>query len=517
MLRTGPSGHYNIGIYVRESRDDGGENYETLETQRDLLVDFVQKSGLGKVVGIYMDDNVSGSAFEREGLSRLKEDAAEGRLDLLLVKDLSRLGRNNAKTLLLLDYLEEYGVRVYSFDGRYDSVRDNDTVGIETWFNERYIRDISRKIRASLRYKIEKGEYLGHAPFGYKKSVEEKNRLCVDEEKAGIVRLIYKLYREGYGYGSIAKRLNDSGFDSPSQKAAWNPIAVRRILQSQVYTGDTVQGVSEKISFKSKKTRRLPRERWTVTSRTHEAIIDRAQFEEVQQLIRGRSQGYGPHKNRLYPLKGLIFCGRCGSILYARNRNGRKAAYICSRYFKTGTRGCSSHHVLEDSILQAVQDELVRLLNLPGIPEQAVELLLSGKPADGSDGNRRRRLESQLQNRYRQQEQLYIDRLEGRISVELFERMNRNLEGRIRTLTEEMEQIVQEEGTGPDIGSILSEVVHQLQDGWMTQEIVRTAVARVTVYDPGDEIPEEIRRKNREESAGEAEGLVVIDFRMKKV
>jgi len=130
---------YRIGVYTRESRDDGGENYETIDTQKELLVDFIERNKLGTVCRIYVDDNVSGSGFEREGIIKLKEDVAAGNIDLLVLKDLSRLGRNNAKTLLFLDFLEECGVRVITFDGRYDSLKDNDTVGIETWYNERYI------------------------------------------------------------------------------------------------------------------------------------------------------------------------------------------------------------------------------------------------------------------------------------------------------------------------------------------------------------------------------------------
>jgi DNA invertase Pin-like site-specific DNA recombinase len=129
-----------IGIYVRESRDDYGEKHETIETQRELLVDYACRHGLGQVCSIYEDDNVSGSGFERAGIERLREDVLTGRIDLLLVKDLSRLGRNNAKTLQFLDFLEEYGVRVLSSDGRYDSRLGDDLVGIETWANERYIR-----------------------------------------------------------------------------------------------------------------------------------------------------------------------------------------------------------------------------------------------------------------------------------------------------------------------------------------------------------------------------------------
>ena len=130
--------NFRVGVYVRESRDDKQQNYETIETQRDLLIDFVEKNGLGEVKSIYIDDNVSGSKFDREGLSKLKADVVNQNLDLLVLKDLSRLGRNNAKTLLFLDFLEEHGVRVVTHDGRYDSEKDNDTVGIDTWYNELY-------------------------------------------------------------------------------------------------------------------------------------------------------------------------------------------------------------------------------------------------------------------------------------------------------------------------------------------------------------------------------------------
>jgi DNA invertase Pin-like site-specific DNA recombinase len=172
---------HKIGIYVRESRDENEENYETIETQRDLLIDYVKKNKLGEIKRVYIDDNVSGAGFERKGIEELKTDVSSSEIDLLIIKDLSRLGRNNAKTLLFLDFLEEKGVRVITFDGRYDSIRDNDTVGIDTWYNERYVRDISRKIRTNLQFKIQKGEYIGNAPYGYEKSQLEKNKLVVNK------------------------------------------------------------------------------------------------------------------------------------------------------------------------------------------------------------------------------------------------------------------------------------------------------------------------------------------------
>jgi len=130
---------YKIGIYVRESRDDNLENYETIETQRDLLINYANSNIAGEITCVYIDDNVSGTIFDREGIKQMENDIMGKKIDLLLLKDLSRLGRNNAKTLLFLDYLEENGIRILTQDGRYDSLKDNETVGIETWFNEHYV------------------------------------------------------------------------------------------------------------------------------------------------------------------------------------------------------------------------------------------------------------------------------------------------------------------------------------------------------------------------------------------
>jgi DNA invertase Pin-like site-specific DNA recombinase len=131
-----PDINYRIGIYVRQSRDDNDENLDTIETQKRLLMDFAVKHNLGTIYKTYVDDNVSGASFERFALDELKKDVLACNINLVILKDLSRLGRNNAKTLLFLDFLEEYGVRVITSDGRYDSLKDNDTVGIDTWFNE---------------------------------------------------------------------------------------------------------------------------------------------------------------------------------------------------------------------------------------------------------------------------------------------------------------------------------------------------------------------------------------------
>lgn len=485
------SGSYHIGIYVRESRDDNEENYETIETQKEILLKYSQENMPdSRVERIYIDDNVSGSGFERKGINELKKDVLNRTIDLLLLKDLSRLGRNNAKTLLFLDFLEENGVRVITYDNRYDSTRDNDTVGIDTWFNERYVRDISRKIRANLRHKIEKGEYIGHAPYGYEKSPEQKNRLVVKSDEAAVVRKIYQLYKEGYGYNYIARHLNSKGIESPS-KGLWNPVGVRRILCSRVYTGDTVQGISERISFKSKKTRRLPEDRWVITENTHEAIIEREEFENIQALRISRNKFLSPHKGVLHLFKGLLFCGNCSSTMYARKRSGRPMGYICSNYGKVGKSICTSHHIKEDDLKSIIVEDLLLLFENKEIVSRVKKLLESNMKGKDTE-NKLAVLEKQILAKQRQQEILYQDRLEERISESLFARMNEQLEKKLDLLKREMESLKFASSEARSGSEILARAINELKQHNLSNEILRAVVKRIIVFDKGDNFGDKV-------------------------
>lgn len=509
---------YSIGIYVRESKDEDGENYETIETQRDLLIDFIKNNKLGEIAGVYIDDNVSGAGFERRGIYNLRRDIEEGQINLLVIKDLSRLGRNNAKTLLFLDYLEEHGVRVITFDGRYDSFKDNDTVGIETWFNERYIRDISKKIRASLRFKIQKGEYIGHAPYGYIKSSKETNKLCIDEEAACVVKEIYKLYKDGYGYAYISKLLNQKGCPSPS-KGSWNPVAVQRILTNRVYIGDTVQGVSEKISFKSKKRIRLPKDQWIITQGTHKPIISKREFEEVQRIRESRRVSPGPHKGRLHLFRGILYCGRCGSVMFARKRKNRPIGYICSGYSKNGRSSCTSHFVNEEVIEGVIVEELAGMLKNKDMLKKLKEMFNRTFIVSNKNENKAEKYKKKLALKKKQQDILYMDRLEDKISEDLFLRINNNLEKQISKLKEELKKEKVNGMTKMEFNSIIYNIIRDIQKKGITHKVVNMVVDRITVYDAKDyktllnsvKIPE-----GKEQEIG-CKGAIVIDFKLNKV
>jgi len=431
------------------------------------------------------------------------------------------LGRNNAKTLLFLDFLEEYGIRVVTLDGKYDSLKDNDTVGIETWFNERYVRDISRKIRANLRHKIEKGEYIGRAPYGYKKTAEGKNKLFADPDTAPVVKEIFRLYSLGYGYSHIAGHLNSMGIAAPSSRgctyrsSVWSPVTVQRIICNRVYTGDTVQGVSERISFKSKKVRRLPGDMWVITENTHEAIISKSEFDRIQKIREGKKTETGTHKGILHLFKGLIKCGRCGSTMYARVRKGRPAGYICGSYGKNGCNACTSHYVNEKFLINIILSELDQLLNnehvvqsLKGLIENFLQKLNGG--ISGVD-----RLKQQLAAKMRQQELLYMDRLEDRVSDQFFTRMNAVLENKITALGKEIKTIEERIPEAPDTDLVLTKLKSIIQTGKISREIIKAAVEKIIIYDINDEFPDANHRIscNCNDLPSNENGVIVVEFK----
>ncbi len=454
------------------------------------MEDFIESRNLGSVVRTYVDDNVSGAGFERKGIEELKNDISKGVINLLVIKDLSRLGRNNAKTLLFLDYLEENGVRVITYDGRYDSLKDNDTVGIDTWYNERYIKDISRKIRANIRFKIQKGEYIGNSPFGYLKSPNEKNKLMVNDDEATVVKEIYKLYQEGWGYSRISVYLNQKGCPSPSQ-STWNPVGVRRILCNRVYIGDTVQGISERISFKSKKTRRLPKDKWVITENTHEEIIGEEEFYKVQGMMSEKQTDSGPHKGVIHIFRGIVYCGRCGSVMFARARKDRPMAYICSSYGKKGRSDCTSHHIKEEELLDIVVEDLLNFIDNVAVDSKLTQRLEKVFSNDDSKIESER-LDKQLGLKLKQQEILYLDRLEEKISEDLFIRMNRQLEEKVELIRSELEALKKRSTVLREGAEIIGMLRHQLRAGEITNEIIRTVVGKVVVFDVGDGYPVEI-------------------------
>lgn len=447
-------------LYVRLSRDDNGEKIDSIKTQQELLQSFATKIFPEKLTRLYTDDNISGVTFDRPALKQLTDDIKRGLIDTLILKDLSRLGRSNAATLMFLEETELSGVRVITADGRYDSETNSELAGIDSWFNERYVSDISKKIRSNIKQKIASGEYVGTAPYGYRKRADKVNSLEPDPLTAPIIRDIFNLYINGFGYKRIADILDQRGILPPaptrSKSLQWNPVTIKRILSNPVYIGNTVQGISRKVSFKSKKTCRLPPDMWTVTAGTHEPLVDADVWEKAAAACGTKQRAVSPpvggllcgnmqsgmanrramanrpgssaiqHAASINLFKGIIRCALCGGPMIRRISLGRPAAYICARYAKHGADVCRRNGIRIDTLLRAVAPDIARIARKQNL---LLEKNVSQKHLPETRLMKHNTIDTDSLRV--KQEKIYSDYLDGKITEELFTRMNKIIEAKI--------------------------------------------------------------------------------------
>lgn len=296
---------YKAGLYLRLSKDDGTGESSSIASQRSILRSFARENGID-VADEYTDDGYSGTNFSRPEFERMIHDVEAGVINTVLVKDLSRLGRNSARTSDLLDeYFPRKNIRFVSVNDGYDSEKLSCGMAMAAPLmmavHEMYARDTSNKIRSAFREKMKEGKYIGSfAPYGYLKSPNDKNILIINNETAPIVAEIF-LLAVSLVPAAVADILNSRCISSPleyrrtgrvfTECPKWTASSVNKILRNPVYTGDMVQGKTTKVSFKSKETREKPREEWVVYPNAHEAIVSRCLFEKVQEIRRRRKTG----------------------------------------------------------------------------------------------------------------------------------------------------------------------------------------------------------------------------------
>ena len=260
-------------IYCRESRDDYGENYERIETQRDILINFCKERKLNNIVEIVMDDDKSGTDFKR--FDKIKNKASKKEFDVIVFKNSSRIGRNQVESLNFVQYIENLGIEILFEDEKYDE----ELFGLYAWFNERRARDDSKNIRRNLRHKMEEGKLIIKPIYGYNKI---NKKLVINKDTAPVVKKIFSLYNSGKSYTEIINYLNRSKIPTPSESRGylnckktkcWNKQHIIRILKDIRYTGTYVGGKTEKISFKTNKVRIRDKSEWIVIENHHEALI----------------------------------------------------------------------------------------------------------------------------------------------------------------------------------------------------------------------------------------------------
>ena len=373
-----PGGVWPCALYIRLSREDGDKDEsDSIVNQRALLTAYAAERPELRVEDICVDDGFSGSNFERPAFRRMFSEITAGRIRCVVVKDLSRFGRNYIEAGRYLEQVfPAMGVRFISVNDRIDSYADPASANglilpFRNLINDEYCRDISAKVRSALDIKRRQGQFIGaFAPYGYQKSPGDRNRLVPDEETAPVVREIYRLFLSGRGILSIARQLSDMRVQTPASRRTneesflWSDSAVRRILSNPVYCGHTAQGKRRSISHRLKRSLCVPSEDWIVVRDTHEPLVSEDDFERAGRLL-GQGTRPAPKKEAVYPFSGLIFCADCGRPMHRKTINqpyGQYVYYICSGYKKH--RVCTKHTIRADLLEKTVSETLARQIEL---------------------------------------------------------------------------------------------------------------------------------------------------------
>lgn len=374
---------YQMAAYCRLSKDDGENRVsESIENQLKMIREYVSQFADLEIAGIYVDDGYSGLYFEnRPEFQRMMEDIYRGHIQGVITKDISRLGREHIATS---NYIERVfpslGIRYIAILDGLDSISHNneELAQFKTLFNDMYSRDISKKIKGSLNAQKKRGDFMsGFAPYGYIRNPENKHQLVVDEEAACIVRKIYRLFLSGYSRDGIAKKLNEEGIMTPSEykrnvqglkynnavekpgKKGWAYPTISTVLKNRVYTGAMVQNKTEKVSYKIDKFRYIPEEEQCIVEGTHEAIISKDTYQQVQEIMkkRTRTPGFFSENRKVNPYAGILVCGDCGCNM---QRVTCRDGYDCGTYHKKGNALCSSHFIKKSILDSIVRNEIQR-------------------------------------------------------------------------------------------------------------------------------------------------------------
>ena len=454
---------YHAALYIRLSKEDENEGpSQSVQNQESLLREFVQQHRLS-VYDTYIDDGWSGTSFDRPAFQRMITDIEAKKVNMVITKDLSRLGRDYILTGHYMErYFPEHRVRYISLLDGIDTGVDstaNDITPFRAIMNDMYAKDISKKIKSVKRDKQRKGKFIGGKPvYGYKMHPTEKNKIVIDEEVAPIVRRIFALALSGMSCRNIATLLNQEGVPTPATYAnlpvarpgpytgLWSSERISDMLQNETYIGNMVQGRSVKISYKSKKCLKQDPANWVVVEGTHEPLVDAETFQKVRMLVNSRRHT----RSRTYDflLKGLIFCHECGyplAVLNRKNAKGEDVLYFVCRTYQRFTKAgvCTCHSIKEktvtDAVIAKVREVCQVYLNPDDLLPAAQEAVENARKQSSLE-TELQALQSKIDSLTANLDRMYTDRLIGLLPEVDFQRIF----GRIKLERERLEEKQQE-------------------------------------------------------------------------
>ena len=464
------AGSFRAAVYCRLSKDDDldGES-ASIANQRDMLEHYCEKQGW-EVVEVYQDDGYTGLNMERPDLKRMIKAIERRQVNLVITKDLSRLGRNYLQTgYLIEDFFPRNGVRYIAMNDGIDTLRENNDIApFKNILNEMYSKDISKKVHSSYLLKAQKGEFTGCvAPFGYRKDPEDKNHLLVDEETAPIVRQIFRWALEGHGPNFIRRRLEEQKVPCPTWwnrergirnvrtkwekqdpengRYMWDFSVIKDILMNPVYAG-AIASQKKDYRFKIGTIGEKKPQDWIVVEQRHEPLIDRKSFAIVQDKLKSRQRPRQNGETSLFA--GLIKCGECGKSLTIRTTHAKhpQQIYACKTYGAFGKTHCSQHRVEYDTLYRLVLNKIRECASAALMDGEAI----AGKLTDTCEAEQKGQREAWERSLAKDEERievlekmvlrLYEDMMAGRISDTNFNLML----GRTQTEQAELKARVEE-------------------------------------------------------------------------
>lgn len=433
-------------LYYRLSRDED-EELNSLTNQRSIIAGYAEKNGF-TIAGESFDDNVSGMHFDRDGIEKICEAVEQNQIDAVIVKDLSRLGRHRTQTAVFIDYLKKHDVRVISVTENIDTSNENDdlVIGMKQIINDMYAKDASRKIRSTYRQKQKEGIVI-IPPFGYFKD-KNTRQVVIVEEAADTVRLIFKLYLDGYGFKQIAKKLNADGVHTPayyqqtllgknvphtwpqiSKQQLWISTTIKRILENKFYAGTLIchKTRTDKIN---KTFRFIPPEEQYRHENAVPAIIDRETWQQAQFLLQKRVKDRvrAAPGQKIHRYTGIIECADCHSVCTARTRKlpqgGRRVEYICNTYHRYGKEYCTTHLIREEVLDDLVYKELLRVKKMAHANWEAIDALAKDWAAQKFNAERQiDRLQERISVLKNEVEQILMERIRDKAHADIYDVM----------------------------------------------------------------------------------------------
>ena len=452
---------FNVGIYIRLSQEDKDKKYESdsesVINQKELLRGYVKNNNFN-LVKEYVDDGYSGTDFERPGFQSMLEDVNNKKINCVIVKDLSRLGRDHVMTGYYIEtFFPENNIRFISILESYDSFKNqasNDSSTFIIACNDYYSKQNSIKIRNVLNEKRKNGKFVGSLPcFGYMRDPLDKGHLIPNPDTAPIVKKIFKWRADGIGPTEIANRLNKANVITPSgykktnyssrliDRDNWNISTVRKILTNRVYTGDLVQHTQTKVNYKSKKKITLDEKLWIIVENTHEPLVDKDAFEYVNTLRKRNTRNYEVKTNREKRLlEGKLFCKECKNRLTVLYRKKQDYWSVnCNRYSRDPVRGrCYSHfypyNYLEEQVLEQINKSVSKLMKELDLKQLNVEVVKSVYKETNNIDNVIKTLEIEKEKITRRITTLYNDRCDGVISTETYKELAKESEAKLKEI-----------------------------------------------------------------------------------